>query len=96
MKWIRAEIPNLAALVLLLLCLGALLSGYGRITRVDSQPIYRGEPVTVHCQVSPDTWKRYITYQGNTVDALVRKGVFSFKSERNGHVIIANCAIEGL
>ncbi len=61
--------------------LALLLSGF--------KTSYRGEPVTLHCEVSPTAWKRYVTSHV-TID----EGVWFFLTEDNVEVTAGNCIRE--
>ena len=67
--------------------LALLLSGY-------TPPINRGEPVTIHCQVSPDTWKRYTTTVSGSGYDLRKYGAWSFRTESGLQVLSSICHME--
>ena len=94
MKWIKNELSNLFCLLLLVTGILVLASGFGRIK--DQEEVPGGsDTITIHCQVSPDTWKRYSVSVGGVFSILsklqVANGTWRFTSVEGVKVYSSIC-----
>lgn len=79
-----------AATILLLGTTVLLFTGYRHVNVPKTT-----KATVIHCQVSPDTWKRYETLAGATYYELTRKGLWVFYSLNHGPIIGSICHYEG-
>ncbi len=97
MKWIKNEIVSLLCFLLLVTGILVLASGFGRIKDQEEVPGV-GDTVTIHCQVSPDTWKRYSVSVGGVFSILsklqVTNGTWRFTTVEGVTVYSSICHAE--
>ena len=97
MKFINSYLANFLCLFLLITCIVALVSGFGRIKDQEEVPGV-GDTITIHCQVSPDTWKRYSVSVGGVFSILsklqVTNGTWRFTTVEGVTVYSSICHAE--
>ena len=98
MKFIKNELSNLFCLLLLVTGILVLASGFGRIKdQEEEEEEVPGvsDTITIHCQVSPDMWKRYSVSVGGVFSILsklqVNNGTWRFTSVEGVKVYSSIC-----